>query len=208
MANTVLSITLLLSEYFKLRFTQLYFKTSEYSPQYSVCGPLPFPLTVRWHLKKYLSVPPTSNIHIRHCFCDSTGVFLLWQNIFFPNPSHEPRKNKSSEMAKVSFSRNYFWGNICRFLVFEFLQMTKFVISNVKINKIIRMQKTHLHSSRTDDYQHLWMHQHLHFTIYSIKRRKKMSKLQNILQKDSFIKFLLSSSATQGASQCVEIFSG
>ena len=48
---------------------------------------------------------------------------------------------------------------------------------NVIINKIIRMQKTYLLSSRTDDYQHLWMHQHLHFTIYSIKRRKKNVKI-------------------------------
>ena len=39
------------------------------------------------------------------------------------------------------------------------------------------MQKTYLHSSRTDDYQHLWMHQHLHFTIYSIKRRQKNVKI-------------------------------
>ena len=99
-----------------------------------------------------MSVPPTSNIHIRHCFCDSTGVFLLWQNIFFPNPSHEPRKNKSSEMAKVSFSRSYLWGNLCRFLVFEFLKMTKFVISNVKNYKIETMQ-----------FQIFWQHKKVPF---------------------------------------------
>ena len=48
--------------------------------------------------------------------------------------------------------KNYFWGNICRFLVFEFLQMTKFVISNVKNNKIETMQ-----------FQIFWQHKKVPF---------------------------------------------
>ena len=138
---------------------------------------------------------------------DTRLTYLIW----ILRKGMTRKKQKSLELIHLLIFR--ILSSIC-YISFQTINPMLPIIKNLIgfktfiINKIIRMQKTYLHSSRTDDYQHLWMHQHLHFTIYSIKRRKKMSKLQNILQKDSFIKFLLSSSAAQGFSQCGEIFSG